>query len=63
MLKLVVFCVLLMTCWPLGLLALFVYLLVRLALLPFRLLGSVVGGIFHLMESIFRHGEAAAVRR
>jgi hypothetical protein len=53
MLKLFVFLILLVTCWPLALLALLLYPLVWLILLPFRLLGIVVGGTFHLVEAIF----------
>lgn len=38
-------CLLLVCCWPLALLALVVYPLVWLILLPFRILGFAVGGI------------------
>ncbi len=53
MLKLLVFLLLLCCCWPLALMALVLYPLVWLVLLPFRLLGIVVGGTFHLVEAIF----------
>ena len=53
MLKLLVFCFLLVTCWPLALVALLLYPLVWLVLLPFRIAGLVVGGAFHLVEAIF----------
>ena len=53
MLKLLLFCVLLVTCWPLALVALLLYPLGGLVLLPFRLVGLVVGGVFHLVEAIF----------
>ena len=53
MIKLILFLFLLLTCWPLALAALFLYPLVWLILLPFRLLGIVVGGVFHLIEAIF----------
>ena len=53
MLKLLVFLVLLCTCWPLAVAALFLYPIVWLILLPFRLVGIVVGGTFHLVEAIF----------
>ena len=53
MLKFLVFLILLFTCWPLALLALILYPFVWLVLLPFRLVGIVVGGIFHLVEAIF----------
>jgi hypothetical protein len=53
MLKLLVFLVLLCCCWPLALVAVFLYPIVWLVLLPFRLVGIVVGGTFHLVEAIF----------
>ena len=53
MIKLLLFCVLLVFCWPLALLAVVLYPIVWLVLLPFRLVGIVVGGTFHLVEAIF----------
>lgn len=53
MLKLLLFLVLLVTCWPLALAALFLYPLIWLVLLPFRLIGIAVGGAFYLVEAIF----------
>ncbi len=53
MLKLLVFCFLLVTCWPLALAAVLLYPLIWLILLPFRLAGLVVGGAFHVVEAIF----------
>jgi len=53
MLKLLVFLFLLCTCWPMALVALVIYPFVWLVLLPFRLVGIVVGGTFHLVEAIF----------
>ena len=53
MLKLLVFCFLLVTCWPLALLAILLYSIVWLVLLPFRLAGLIVGSAFHLVEAIF----------
>lgn len=53
MLKLLVFLLLLMVCWPLALAALFLYPIVWVVLLPFRLVGIVVGGALHLVEAIF----------
>ncbi len=43
---------LLVVCWPLALLALLLYPLVWLLLLPFRLLGIAVNGVFELLKSI-----------
>jgi hypothetical protein len=39
-------------CWPLALAALVLFPLVWLFLLPFRLLGLVVGGVFELVGAI-----------
>jgi len=39
-------------CWPLALLALLLYPLVWLLLLPFRLLGVAVEGVFSLLKAI-----------
>jgi hypothetical protein len=53
MFKLLLFCLLLVICWPLALLALVLYPLIWLCLLPFRLLGLVVEGTFALIAAIF----------
>ncbi len=53
MLKLILFCLLLVTCWPLALAALLLYPFVWLILLPFRLVGVAVGGAFALITAIF----------
>jgi hypothetical protein len=39
-------------CWPLALLALVLYPIVWLLMLPFRLLGIAVEGVFSLIKSI-----------
>lgn len=39
-------------CWPLALLALVLYPIVWLVLLPFRLIGLAVGGVFELLRAI-----------
>jgi len=39
-------------CWPLALFALIAYPIVWVVLLPFRLVGIVVGGVFDLLWSI-----------
>ncbi len=44
--------ILLFFCWPLALLALVLYPIVWLLLLPFRLLGIVVKGVFEFLEAI-----------
>ena len=43
---------LLVFCWPLALLALFLYPIVWLVLLPFRLLGFAVEGVFEFLRAI-----------
>ena len=45
-------CILLVLCWPLALLALVIYPLVWLILLPFRLLGIAVEGTLELVRAI-----------
>jgi hypothetical protein len=44
--------ILLVVCWPLALLALVLYPLVWLLLLPFRLLGIAVGGVLELLKAV-----------
>jgi len=39
-------------CWPLALLALVLYPVVWLVLLPFRILGIAVDGVFELLRSV-----------
>ena len=51
--KLLLFCVLLIVCWPAALLAIVLYPFVWLALLPFRLVGIVVHGVFELIAALF----------
>jgi hypothetical protein len=53
MLKLLIFCLLLVICWPVALAALFLYPIIWLFLLPFRLVGLVVGGTFELIAALF----------
>jgi hypothetical protein len=51
--KLLLFLILLILCWPAALVALILFPFVWLILLPFRLLGIVVGGVFELIGAIF----------
>jgi hypothetical protein len=44
--------ILLILCWPLALLALFLYPLVWLFLIPFRLLGIAVDGVLQFLKAI-----------
>jgi hypothetical protein len=50
--KFLLWLVLLLLCWPLALLALVLYPLVWLLLLPFRLVGIAVEGVFGLLRSV-----------
>jgi hypothetical protein len=52
MLSFVLWLVLLFLCWPLALLALVLYPLVWLILLPFRLIGIGVEAVFELLRAI-----------
>ena len=54
MIKFLLWCILLVFCWPLALLALVLYPLVWLLLLPFRLVGIAVDGVLELVGSIIR---------
>jgi len=45
-------CFLLVFCWPLALLALVLYPLVWLILLPFRIVGIAVDGVLELLKAI-----------
>ena len=53
MLNFLLFCLLAFFCWPLALIALILYPLIWLILLPFRLVGIVVGGTFELIAALF----------
>ena len=44
--------ILLVICWPLAIMALIAYPLIWLLLLPFRLLGIAVEGVFELLRAI-----------
>jgi hypothetical protein len=48
----ILWCILLVLCWPLALLALVVYPIVWLILLPFRILGIAVEGVLELLRGI-----------
>jgi hypothetical protein len=52
MAKFLMWLILLVLCWPLALLALVAYPLVWLLLLPFRLVGIAVGGVFELLRAV-----------
>ena len=52
MLTFLLWCILLVLCWPLALLALVLYPLVWLIVLPFRILGIAVEGVLGLVWAI-----------
>ena len=51
--KYVLFVVLFILCWPVALLALVLYPIVWLLLLPFRLVGIAVEGVFQFLRALF----------
>jgi hypothetical protein len=52
MFSFLLWCILLVLCWPLALLAVVLYPLVWLVLLPFRIVGFAVGGALELVKAI-----------
>ena len=52
MAKLLLFLILLLLCWPLALAALFLYPVIWLVLLPFRILGIAVDGLLALVRAV-----------
>lgn len=52
MIKLLLWLILLVVCWPLALLALVAWPIVWLLLLPFRLVGIAVDGVFELLRAV-----------
>jgi hypothetical protein len=52
MMKFLLWCILLVLCWPLALAALVLYPLVWLLLLPFLVVGIAVGGALELVSAI-----------
>jgi hypothetical protein len=53
MIAFLLWCLLLVVCWPLAIAALLLFPLVWLILLPFRLVGIAVGGVFSLIWALF----------
>jgi hypothetical protein len=49
----ILWCILFFFCWPLALLALVVYPIVWLILLPFRIVGIAVEGVLSFLRAIF----------
>ena len=52
MMTFLLWCLLLVVCWPLALLALVLYPILWLLLLPFRLIGITVTAVFDLLGAI-----------
>jgi hypothetical protein len=50
--KFLLWCILLILCWPLALAALVLYPLFWLLLLPFRIVGIAVGGVLELVWAV-----------
>lgn len=52
MMKFLLWCLLFVLCWPLALLALVLYPVIWLLMLPFRLLGIAVDAVFELVRAV-----------
>lgn len=52
MLTFLLWCILLVACWPLAFLALLLYPLIWLFLVPFRILGVAVDGVLGLLKAL-----------
>jgi hypothetical protein len=52
MMKFLLWCILFVMCWPLALLALVLYPLFWILLLPFRIVGIAVGGVLELIAAV-----------
>lgn len=48
----ILWCILFVLCWPLAVLAIILYPLVWLLLLPFRLIGITVDGVFSFLKAV-----------
>ena len=51
--KLLLWCILLIVCWPLALLALVAYPFLWVVLLPFRVIGIAVDSVLALLRAVF----------
>jgi hypothetical protein len=52
MIKFLLWCILLVMCWPIALAALVLYPLLWVLLLPFRVVGIAVGGVLELVAAL-----------
>ena len=48
----ILWCILLVLCWPLAIVAIILYPIIWLLLLPFRIVGITVKGVFELLRAI-----------
>ena len=53
MTKFLVWLILLIVCWPAAILAVILYPILWLLLLPFRIVGIAVGGVLALLRGVF----------
>ena len=53
MVKFLLWCLLLVVCWPLAIVALLLYPLIWLLLIPFRLVGVAASGILEMIWALF----------
>lgn len=53
MLGFLLWCLLLVVCWPVAILALILYPIIWLLMLPFRLVGITVEGLFAFIKALF----------
>ncbi|MBL7870307.1 MAG: hypothetical protein JNM78_01750 [Cyclobacteriaceae bacterium] len=49
----VLWCMLFVICWPLAIVMIFLFPIVWLLLLPFRIIGITIEGIFNLIKALF----------
>jgi len=59
----ILWCILLVLCWPLALMAVLLYPFVWLLLLPFRIVGIAVGGVLEFLRAIMMLPARALGRR
>ncbi len=52
MVKFILWCILFILCWPLAIVALVLYPIVWLLLLPFRIVGFAVGGVLEFIWAL-----------
>ena len=53
MITFLLWCIVFLLCWPLALLALILYPIIWILLLPFRILGVAVDGVLELVRALF----------